>query len=108
MSDSLKPEALTPRQLPVVFTPGAWQYAVQLEHSRHPAMLQIHRLSHVLRAAFKAHKASPHQRYVVFEVTQIGSTGHSPPHPRLQLGLHLLLEQGQPDALLIACVGEHP
>ncbi len=102
MSDSFNPDALNPRQLPIVFTPGAWQYATGLEHSPHPETLQLSQLSDVLRAAFKAHQASPHQRYVVFEAP------HSHHAPRLQLSLHLLLEQDQPDALLIALVGEYP
>ncbi|CAM3880820.1 hypothetical protein SAMN05216475_3281 [Pseudomonas synxantha] len=107
MSDSLTPEALNTLQLPIVFTPGAWQYAVLLERSGHPEKLQVDRLSNVLRAAFEAHLASPHEPYVVFEVAQSASTGHPCHDPLLQLSLSLLLEPGQPNALLIALAGEH-
>jgi hypothetical protein len=107
MSDSLTPEALNILRLPIVFTPGAWQHAVLLESSGPPEKLQIDRLSNVLRAAFEAHLAYPHEPYVVFEVTKIASTGHPRHDPLLQLSLSLLLEPDQPNALLIALAGEH-
>lgn len=107
MSDSPTPEALNPLRLPIVFTPGAWQRAVLLERSAHPEKLQVDRLRNVLRAAFEAHLAYPHEPYVVFEVAQIDSTGHPRYDPLLQLSLSLLLEPDQPDALLIALAGEH-
>ena len=107
MSDSLTLEALNTLRLPIVFTPGAWQRAVQLERSDHAGKLQVDRLSHVLRAAFEAHLASPHEPYVLFEVAHIASTGHPRQNPLLQLSLSLLLEPGQPNALLIALAGEH-
>ncbi|MFS2197721.1 hypothetical protein ACCD00_04255 [Pseudomonas sp. Pseusp3] len=107
MSDSLTPDALNTLRLPIVFTPGAWQHAVLLKHSVHPEKLQVDRLSNVLRAAFEAHRASPHEPYVVFEVAHIASTGHPHHDPLLQLSLRLLHEPEQPDALLIALVGEH-
>jgi len=106
MSDSLTPEALNPLQLPIVFTPAAWQTAVLLERSDHPEKLQVDRLSHVLRAAFEVHLTYPHEPYVLFEVAHIASTGHPCQHPLLQLSLSLLLEPGQPNALLIALAGE--
>jgi hypothetical protein len=107
MSDSLTPKALNTLQLPIVFTPAAWQNAVLLERSGHPENLQVDRLSHILRAAFEAHLASPHEPYVLFEVAHIASTGHPRQNPLLQLSLSLLLEPGQPNALLIALAGEH-
>jgi hypothetical protein len=107
MSDSLTPEALNTLRWPVVFTPGAWQHAVLLESSGPPEKLQIDRLSNVLRAAFEAHLAYPHEPYVVFEVAKIASTGHPRHDPLLQLSLSLLLEPDQPNALLIALAGEH-
>lgn len=107
MSDSLTPEALNTLRLPIVFTPDAWQRAVLLERSGPPEKLQIDRLSHVLRAAFEAHLAYPHEPYVVFEVAQITSTGHPRHDPLLQLSLSLLIEPDQPGALLIALAGEH-
>ncbi|POA72096.1 hypothetical protein [Pseudomonas sp. DP16D-R1] len=107
MSDSLTPEALNTLRLPIVFTPGAWQRAVLLERSGPPEKLQVDRLSHVLRAAFEAHLASPHEPYVLFEVVHIQPTGHLDHAPLLQLSLSLLQEPGQPGALLIALVGEH-
>lgn len=107
MSNSLTPKALNTLQLPIVFTPAAWQNAVLLERSGHPEKLQVDRLSHVLRAAFEAHLASPHEPYVLFEVAYIASTGHPRQNPLLQLRLSLLLEPGQPNALLIAVAGEH-
>lgn len=106
MSDSLTPEALNPLRLPIVFTPGAWQRAVLLERSDHPETLQVDQLSHVLRAAFEAHLASPHEPYVLFEVVHIQSTDHLDHDPLLQLSLSLLQEPGQPGALLIALAGE--
>ncbi|MFW0756437.1 hypothetical protein ACN1C3_17130 [Pseudomonas sp. H11T01] len=107
MSDSLTPEALNTLQLPIVFTPGAWQRAVLLERSGHPEKLQVDRLSNVLCAAFEAHLVYPHEPYVLFEVTHIASTDHPRQNPLLQLSLSLLLEPGQPNALLIALAGEH-
>ena len=107
MSDSLTPETLNTIRLPIVFTPGAWQRAVLLEHSDHAEPLQIDRLSHVLRTALEAHLASPHKPYVVFEVAPIQPTAQVGHDPLLQLSLSLLQEPGQPDALLIALVGEH-
>ncbi|CRM89477.1 hypothetical protein [Pseudomonas sp. 22 E 5] len=107
MSDLLTPEALSTLRLPIVFTPGAWQYAVLLERSVHPEKLQVDRLSNVLRAAFEAHLAYPHEPYVVFEVAHIASTGHPCHDSLLQLSLSLLREPDQPDALLIALTGEH-
>lgn len=107
MSDSLTPEALSTLRLPIVFTPGAWQRAVLLEHSGHPEKLRVDRLSNVLRAASKAHLAYPHEPYVLFEVAHIASTGHPRHEPLLQLSLSLLLEPDQPNALLIALAGEH-
>jgi len=107
MSDSLTPEALSTLRLPIVFTPGAWQRAVVLECSGHPEKLQVDRLSNVLRAAFEAHLAYPQERYVVFEVAQIASTGHPHHDLLLQLSLSLLQEPDRPDALLIALIGEH-
>ncbi|MEA1029365.1 hypothetical protein T3A99_12385 [Pseudomonas sp. N-137] len=106
MSDSLTPETLNTLRLPIVFTPDAWQRAVLPEHSGHPERLQVDRLSHVLRAAFEAHLSSPHEPYVLFEVAHIASTGHPRHHPLLQLSLSLLLEPGQPGALLIALARE--
>ncbi|MBK5395449.1 hypothetical protein JFU47_01635 [Pseudomonas sp. TH39(2020)] len=106
MSDSLTPETLNTLRLPIVFTPGAWQHAVLLEHSDHAEKLQIDRLSHVLRAAFEAHLASPHEPYVLFEVVHIQSTAHLDQDPLLQLSLSLLQEPGKPAALLIALAGE--
>jgi hypothetical protein len=93
-------------RLPIVFTPGAWQRAVLLERSGHPEKLQVNRLSNVLRAAFEAHRAYPHEPYVLFEVVHIASSGHPRHDPLLQLSLSLLLEPGQPGALLIALAGE--
>jgi hypothetical protein len=106
MSDSLTPEALNTLRLPIVFTPGAWQRAVLLEHSDHAGKLQVDRLSHVLRAAFEAHRASPHEPYVLFEVGHIQPTDHLDHDPLLQLSLSLLQEPGQPSALLIALAEE--
>lgn len=107
MPDSLTPETLNTLRLPIVFTPGAWQRAVLLERSGHPEKLQFDRLTNILRAAFEAHLASPHEPYVLFEVAHIVSTGHPRQNPLLQLSLSLLLEPGQPNALLIALAGEH-
>jgi hypothetical protein len=107
MSDTLTPEALNTLRLPIVFTPGAWQRAVLLERSGHPEKLQVDRLSYVLRAALEAHQTYPYEPYVVFEVAQIASTGHPHHDLLLQLSLSLLQEPDQPDALLIALVGEH-
>ncbi|MEX5550583.1 MULTISPECIES: hypothetical protein [Pseudomonas] len=107
MPDSLTPETLNPLRLPIVFTPGAWQRAVLLEHSDHAEKLQVDRLSHVLRAAFEAHLAYPHKPYVLFEVIYIESIDHLDHDPLLQLSLSLLQEPGQPDVLLIALAGEH-
>ncbi|MGV8863038.1 MAG: hypothetical protein ACOH2T_17975 [Pseudomonas sp.] len=106
MSDSLTPETLNTLRLPIVFTPGAWQRAVLLEHSDHAEKLQVDRLSHVLRAAFKAHLADPHKPYVLFEVVHVAPTGHPHHDPLLQLSLSLLQEPGQPGAMLIALAGE--
>jgi hypothetical protein len=107
MSNSPTPKALSTLRLPIVFTPGAWQRAVLLERSGHPEKLQVDQLSNVLRAAFEAHLAYPHEPYVVFEVAHIESTGHPGHDPLLQLSLSLLQEPDQPNALLIALVGEH-
>ena len=107
MSDSLTPEVLNTLRLPIVFTPSAWQRAVLLERSDHAEKLQVDRLSHVLRAAFEAHLAYPHEPHVVFEVAHIAPTGHPQNDPLLQLSLSLLLEPNQPGALLIALAGEH-
>ncbi len=106
MSDSLTPETLNTLRLPIVFTPGAWQRAVLFERSDHAEKLQVDRLSHVLRAAFEAHLASPHEPYVLFEVVHIQPTDHLDHDPLLQLSLSLLQEPGQPGALLIALPGE--
>ena len=106
MSDSLTPEALNTLRLPIVFTPGAWHRAVLLERSGSPEKLQIDRLRNVLRAAFEAHLAYPHEPYVVFEVAHIASTGHPRQNSLLQLSLSLLQEPDQPGALLIALAGE--
>ncbi|MDF3133601.1 hypothetical protein [Pseudomonas extremaustralis] len=107
MSDSLTPEVLNTFRLLIVFTPGAWQRAVLLEHSDHAEKLQVDRLSHVLRAAFEAHRAYPHKPYVLFEVIHIEPTDYLDHGPLLQLSLSLLQEPGQPGALLIALAGEH-
>lgn len=107
MPDSLTPETLNALRLPIVFTPDAWQRAVLLEHSDHAEKLQVDRLSHVLRAAFEAHLAYPHEPYVLFEVAHTASTDHQCHDPLLQLSLSLLREPDQPDALLIALAGEH-
>ena len=107
MPDSLTPETLNTLRLPIVFTPGAWQRAVQLGRSDHAGKLQVDRLSHVLRAAFEAHLDSPHEPYVLFEVVHIEPTDHFNHYPLLQLSLSLLQEPGQPGALLIALAGEH-
>ncbi|MFJ4089609.1 hypothetical protein [Pseudomonas psychrophila] len=106
MSDPLTPEALNTLRLPIVFTPGAWQRAVLLEGSGHPETLQIDRLSNVLRAAFEAHLAYPHEPYVLFDVVHIEPTDHLDQDPLLQLSLSLLQESSQPGALLIALAGE--
>lgn len=106
MPDSLTPETLTPLRLPIVFTPGAWQRAVLLECSGPPEKLQVDRLSHVVRAAFEAHLAYPHEPYLVFKVAHIASTAHPRHDPLLQLSLSLLQEPGQPGALLIALAEE--
>ena len=107
MPDSLTPEALNTLRLPIVFTPGAWQRAVQLERSDHAGKVQIDRLSHVLRAAFEAHLANPQKLYVLFEVVHIEPTDQFDHDPLLQLSLSLLQERGQPGALLIALAEEH-
>ncbi|MDD0981141.1 hypothetical protein [Pseudomonas shahriarae] len=107
MSDSPTPEVLDTLQLPIVFTPAAWQRAVLFERSGHPETLQIDRLSNVLRAAFEALRAYPYESYVLFEVVHIVSTGHLHHDLLLRLSLSLLQEPGQPDALLIALAGEH-
>ena len=107
MSDSLTPKALNTIQLPIVFTPDAWQNAVLLECSDHPVRLQVDRLSNVLRAAFEAHLAHPHEPYVLFEVVHIAPTGHLHHDPLLQLSLRLLKEPNEPGALLIALAAEH-
>lgn len=105
MSDSLTPGVNTLR-LPIVFTPGAWQHAVLLERTAHAEKLQIDRLSNVLRAAFEAHLACPHESYVLFHVVHIQSTDHLDHSLLLQLSLSLLQEPGQPGALLIALAEE--
>lgn len=107
MPDSLTPETLNTLRLPIVFTPGAWQRAVQLERSDPAGKQQVDRLSHVLRAAFEAHLASPHEPYVLFEVVHIQPTDHLDHDPLLQLSLSLRQEPGQPGALLITLAGEH-
>jgi len=107
MPDSLIPEKLHTLRWPIVFTRGAWQRAVLLERSDHPEKLLVDRLSHVMRAAFEAHLAHPHEPYVLFEVAHIASTGHPRQNPLLQLNLSLLLEPDQPNALLIALAEEH-
>lgn len=107
MPDSLTPETLNTLRLPIVFTPGAWQRAVLLKHSDNAEKLQTDRLSHVLRAAFETHLASPHEPYVLFEVLHAEPTDHLNHDPLLQLSLSLLQEPGQPGALLIALAGEH-
>ncbi|QBQ10275.1 hypothetical protein [Pseudomonas sp. SXM-1] len=107
MPDSLTQQTLNTLRLPIVFTPGAWQRAVQLERSDHAGKLQVDRLSHVLRAAIEAHLASPHEPYVLFEVVHIQPTDHLDHDPLLQLSLSLRQEPGQPGALLIALAGEH-
>ena len=107
MPDSLTPETLNTLRLPIVFTPGAWQRAVQLERSDHAGKLQVDRLSHVLRAAFEAHLAYPHEPYVLFEVLHAEPTDYLDHGPLLQLSLSLLQEPDQPSALLIALAGEN-
>ncbi|NWB09070.1 hypothetical protein HX862_14250 [Pseudomonas sp. D5002] len=107
MHDLLTPETLNTLRLPIVFTPGAWHRAVLLDCSDHAEKLKVDRLSHVLRAAFEAHLASPHEPYVLFEVVHIQPTDHFDHDPLLQLSLSLLQEPGQPGALLIALAGEH-
>ncbi|MFJ4131385.1 hypothetical protein [Pseudomonas cyclaminis] len=107
MSDSLTPKALNTIQLPIVFTPDAWQNAVLLDCSDHPERLQVDRLSNVLRAAFEAHLAHPHESYVLFEVVHIAPTGHPQHDPLLKLSLSLLQEPDQPGALLIGLAAEH-
>lgn len=107
MSGSLKLQRLSLLQLPIVFTPEAWQRAVLLEHSNHSEKLLFDRLSNVLCAAFETRRAYPHKPYVVFEVAQIGSTDHPHHVPLLRLSLSLLHEPDQPEALLIALAGEH-
>lgn len=107
MSDSFTSEALNTLRLPIVFTPDAWQHAVQLDDSSHPEKLQLDRLSNVLRAAFKAHLADPNAPYVVFEVAKVASASDVIQEPLLQLSLSLLQAPGQPDALLIALAEEH-
>ncbi|QCG68214.1 hypothetical protein [Pseudomonas veronii] len=107
MPDSLTPETLNTLRLPIVFTPGAWQRAVLLDCSDHAEKLKVDRLSHVLRAAFEAHLASPHEPNVLFEVVHIQPTDHLDHDPLLQLSLSLLQEPGQPGALLIALAEEH-
>ena len=106
MSDSLTLEALNTLRLPIVFTPGAWQRAVLFNCSDHAEKLKVDRLSHVLRAAFEAHLASPHEPYVLFEVVHIQPTNHLDHDPLLQLIFSLLQEPGQPGALLIALAEE--
>jgi len=106
MSDSLTPEALNTLWLPIVFTTGTWHHAVLLECTAHAEKLQIDRLSNVLRAAFEAHLACPHEPYVLFHVVHIQSTDHLDHSLLLQLSLSLLQEPGQPGALLIALAGE--
>lgn len=107
MPDSLTPETLNTLRLPVVFTPGAWQRAVLLEQSDYAEKLQVDRLSHVLRAAFEAHLAFPHNPYVLFEVIHIEPTDHLDHDPLLQLSLSPIQEPDQPSALLIALAGEN-
>lgn len=107
MPDSLIPETLNTLRLPIVFTPGAWQRAVLLERSGHPEKLQVDWLINVLRAAFEAHRAYPHEPYVLFEVVHVEPSDHLDHDPLLQLSLSLLQEPGQPGALLIALAGEH-
>lgn len=107
MSDSLTLEALNTLRLPIVFTPGAWQRAVLLDRSDHAEKLQVDRLCHVLRAAFEAHLAFPHEPFVLFDVIHIEPTNHLSHDPLLQLSLSLLQEPDQPVALLIALAGEH-
>lgn len=107
MPDALTPQALSPLELPIVFTPGAWQRAVMSEHSDHSEHLLLDRLSNVLRAVFETRRAYPHEPHVVFEVVQIASAAHPHPAPLLQLSLSLFHEQDQPDALLIALAGDH-
>lgn len=106
MSDSLTPETLNTLRLPIVFTPDAWQRAVLLVRSDHAEKLQVDRLSHVLRTAFEAHLASPHEPFVLFDVIHIEPTDHLDHDPLLQLSLSLLQEPGQPGALLIALAEE--
>ena len=106
MPDSHTPETLNTLRFPIVFTPCAWQRAVQLERSDRAEKLQVDRLSHVLRAAFEAHLVSPHEPYVLFEVVHIQPTDQLHHDPLLQLSLTLLQEPGQPGALLIALAEE--
>ncbi|MDR6960663.1 hypothetical protein J2W43_004668 [Pseudomonas brassicacearum] len=108
MPDALTPQALPPLQLPIVFTPDAWQHAVMLEHSEPSENLLLDRLSNVLRAVFETRQAHPHESYVVFEVVQAASVAHPHHTPFVQLSLSLCHELGQPDALLIALAGDHP
>ncbi|HEX8595070.1 MAG TPA: hypothetical protein VF682_17640 [Pseudomonas sp.] len=106
-SDSFTSEALNTLRLPVVFTPEAWQRAVLLDGSSHSEMLQVDRLSNVLRAAFKTHLAYPNASYVVFEVAKAASASAANHEPLLQLSLSLLQAPNQPEALLIALAEEH-
>lgn len=108
MPDSLTLKTLNSLRLPIVFTPDTWQSAVLLERSDQPDRLQVDRLSSVLRAAFEAHQAHPHEPYVLFEVVHIVPTGHPDHAPLLQLSLSLLQEPDQPSVLLIALAGKHP
>lgn len=106
MSDSLTLEALNTLQLPIVFTPSAWQNAVLLERSDHCEKLQADRLSYVLRAAFEARLAQPNAPYVLFDVVHIALTGHPQHDSLLQLSLSPLQEPNEPGALLIALAAE--
>ncbi|UZE84997.1 hypothetical protein [Pseudomonas viciae] len=108
MPDALTPQALSSLELPIVFTSGAWQRAVMLEHSDHPENLLLDRLSNVLRAVFETRQAYPHESYVVFEFIQVASAAGPQPDTLLQLSLSLFHEPDQPDALLIALAGDHP
>jgi hypothetical protein len=91
-------------QLPVIFTHAAWLSTVLLERSGDTENQQANRLSTVLRAALDIHVAYPREPYIEFEVASVSYRYQNQP---LRLSLSLLLEPGQPDALLIALARAH-
>jgi hypothetical protein len=104
MLHALLSDAAPLLQLPIVFTHAAWLSTVQLEQSGDMENHQACRLRTVLRAAFDIHVAYPCEPYVEFEVASFNNRYQNQP---LRLRLSLLLEPGQPDALLIALAREH-